>query len=406
MTAIFRTPNFRTEVAAAFIAEMAHSSSRLYAMIGREDDPRGTKYEDGSIFSAGDGEWLVDSSPPTPENSIVYDRELWDYAIAGKYVEDVDIVFTVPRYNTITRNYSGSATAFDYSVLWNDVSNTTEYSNPASRVYEPYDFTTTNGNYNFESHNLLINEDREVYLCVARGDDYDNPAPGGPDFILNESAGDVPFLSLHASNFVEDTDFFNDGTTSILTLGTSSGNESKYTWKFICRIDQNIWDSIVNSQTNFIPMNFNTILDTADFTVGGAYEDIDTQDSIGNGNAPFILSLRHVMLRSLLEVSNTPGDGMPGNMNFRQVWLVRNPHDSQTGDAALFSFGYMPNSNPNMSPLIDVGYSDSGDYSLDPSNGDINTFEKYTGRVLYVENRQPIFRQDDQTEEIFTIFSY
>lgn len=410
MTAIFRTPNFRTEVAASIIEEFADINTRLYAIIGREDDPRGTKYADGSIFAAGDGQWLDDTAPPDPENSTVYDRQLWDMAVAGKYLEEKDILFALPKTNEISRNYDGSATTFEYSVIWNEVRSTTEYPNPASRVYEPFTFTTEDGDYNFEAHNILINNNREVFLCVARGDDVDNPAPGGIDFVLNETAGDVPSLDLHAGDFVPDTDFFNDGTNSIITIGTRGDSqatdaESKYTWKFICRIDENIWNAIVNEQTDWVPINFNNIVDTADFEAGGDFEDIDTQDAIGNGNAPFILSLRHVLLRSLLEVGSVPGDGMPGDLNFRQVFIVRDPHDYD-GNVAQFNYGYMPNSNTSMSPLIDAAYADSGNYTLDPAQGDIDTFTKYTGRIIYVENRQPIYRQDDQTEEIFTIFSY
>lgn len=411
MTAIFRTPSFRTEVAGSFIKEAGDAATRLFMIIGREDDPRGTKYIDGSIFSAGDGEWLDDTAPPTPENSVDQDRDLWDMAIAGKYVSENDVVFGLPRTNEITKNYMGVLTDFTYSVLWDDLKDTVVYAEPASRVYEPYKFDTTNGDENFENHNILINSDREVWLCVDRGEGADVTGVES-DYVLNELAGDVPFLSLHASDFEIDTEFFNDGTNSILKLGfvgddaVTPGVAAKYTWKFICRINEDTWDSILNEQSNWVPINYASTVVTAPFEAGGEYPAIDTQDAFGDGLAPFILSLRHVLIRSLLTVSSTPGDGLPGNMNFRQIFLVRDPIDPQTGNPALFDFGYMPNSNPAMSPLIDGAYADSGDYSLDPDNGDITTFTKYSGRILYVENRQPIYRQADQTEEVFTVFSY
>ena len=392
MKAIYRTPFFRTDVAALYLKDAL--ANHIYCFIGREDDPKGTK-KDNTIFSVGDGQWLInENDPPEPLNSIEHDEtEVWDYGIAAKRLTNKDMTFVINRFLDVGGN-AGTR-------LWSDHINdgSSEY-NALSRVFSPIDFTSTNGEFVEETNCVLINEDREVFLCVGRVDD-------GSDLTQTHSLPltgiKTPRLSTHFPLIEPDSEFYGDDTNSIIVIDMESERvaagdprgANHYVWKYICTIDTSLWTNFVSPQSSWIPINF------ADSKTEAGHVSAETQDDIGpDGNSPYILGLRYIIFRSFLDASLTPNNGLPYGLNFRQTWFVKNPLDG-VGEPASFTYGYLPNSVSSMSPPLNALY-DEGEHG----DATINTFTKYSGDIFYVEHRPPVFRQEDQTEEIFAVFSY
>lgn len=396
MSATFKVPEMRTEIAGNFIKQFTSpTSTPIYLMIGRENNPKGVK-ADLSTFANGDGQWEIDANDgvteivPNPEDqwnallasNVKAEEDLWDHAIAGQRIENRDVLFVIPSHSSspalgepVPRRYS------EIDVTRDD-----------HRVYEAYDFFEHSDDYNFTAHNLLINDDREVFICVKV------PEAGHEHHVTPDL---VPSTAIFDEAFVNDTEYFKDGLESILALPTGVGitSEMQYIWKYVGTIDIDIWENIVHENSKWIPLNFYTTVSNPSPR---------SQDSLNSpyGNMPYILGARHVIFRALLKTSNVPDQGMPTDLEYRQVWLIANPNGKAYNDVsfvpATFTYGYMPNSDPAMSTPLDVAYDPGQTHGVNT----INTFEKYSGRVLYVENRLPISRANDQTEEVFAVFSY
>lgn len=389
MKAIYRTPFFRTDVAAKYLKDSL--ASVIYCFIGREDDPKGVK-RDGSIFAAGDGQWLInENDPPNPMNTHDHDNELWDFAIGAKKLSSFDITFALNRF--VSDGAAGSR-------LWSDhvEDNDSEY-NGLSRIFTPIDSSSSNGEFIEERNCVIVNEDREVFLCVERIDD-------GTDISATHSLPlsgiKTPRLSSHSSLIEVDA---RDGTRSIIAIDMDSERASSstprgtnhYVWKYICTINNNLWINFITPQSAWIPINYDVSASAS------GHVDADTQDDDSvrlGGNSPYILGLRYVIFRCFLDSSDVPGSGMPYGLNFRQTWFVKDVLDA-TENLATFEYGYMPNSVSSMSPPLDSGYADAT-HGINT----IDSFTKYSGSIFYVEHRPPVFRQGDQTEEIFVVFSY
>lgn len=400
MKAIYRTPFFRTEVAASYLKES--SKDAIYCMIGREDNPRGVRYND-TIFNTGDGAWPgLDTDPPEPLNSVDHDRELWDFAIAAKRLSSTDVTFALNRYLDLDGD--------EGSRLWIDhqADNNTRFL-PASRLYSPVQTSTTNGDWIEENNCILINDNREVFLCVDRGK---NPTANWEDYHVLSIGDDVteymkvPSLMNHKSEsdystgLYDDNEYYKDGYRSLIKINMTPGQDNGqnyYVWKYICTIDHHMYNNFVSPQSNWIPINYYDVLGETDPAKNHTAE---TQDAKNDGYAPFILGLRYLIFRAFMPSSNEPGHGLPYNLNFRQTWFVKNPEDTN-GNIANFTFGYMPNSISEMSPVLDSRYGDANH-----GQAGISTFTKYSGDIIYVEHRPSIYRQEDQTEEVFAIFSY
>ena len=389
MPAIFRTPYIRTAIAAGYLESLQNQT--LYCIIGRENDPKGVK-TDGSIFVDGDGLWMDDTNPPDPTNSDVGDQDLWNLAIAGKQVDLRDKTLVLNRFfNTATTSFTR---------LWDDhIADNNNLYNPLSRIFVPFDLSINDGTFNEDNNTILVNQDREVFLCVDR-------AASGlftATHSLPLDGTKTPSLTNHSNLLETDSVYFKDGLNSIIVIDmeaerintSSPEGDNHYVWKYITTLDANSFANFISPQSNWIPINYANVL--GPLTTNGA----ESQDSLGtSGNAPFILGLRHLMLRAFLDSSDTPGFGLPENINYREVFFVENPMDGD-GVLATTNYAYMPNSVSDMSPPLDAAYNL-------PGHGvpGINTLTKYTGNILYTETRAPVFRQVGQTDEIFAILSY
>lgn len=219
-------------------------------------------------------------------------------------------------------------------------------------VYRPYDET----NPNIWSENIvLVNADNEVWLCLR--------APSGSVALTT-----VPNANLPLS---PDDFFLNDGLYSIWD-DPGSDYRFKYLYTFSTAQAQNF---LLNE---WLPVNFGPTANASD-TI--------SQDQFGNGRAPFILNARYLLIRAELEAA-TDGSELPAGLNYRQIAFLKNPEDAD-GNRLVSSVAFAEN----------TGY----DNTTDPNS---EKFTKYSGDILYIENRAPVFRQADQTEEIQTIITF
>lgn len=95
----------------------------------------------------------------------------------------------------------------------------------------------------------------------------------------------------------------------------------------------------------------------------------------------YYIKATSLRFRAYMDSVYFPGASLPGNLGFRQLAIVVNPLEKKK--------------NPS-----------DKDVKATKPYYNINGLERHSGEMIYMENRQPIIRSMDQTEEISIIFEF
>jgi hypothetical protein len=351
--AIFRSTSLRVDNAAAFAREFypkggaLNLDNHLYCMIGREDDPVGTDPATNLAYASGAGVWPDDGVPPMPQDTRFYDRQFWSMAIGGKRIDPSDIALMAPRKST-----TSWITGTTYDV----------YSESDAALY-------TNANF------YCMNQFFEVFALVKKAPSatVSLTEPVFYSTIINP-ATQANVKVDGAVGFV----YFNDSKQSIIE--TAEG----YTWKYLYTLSaESITDLL---QSDWLPVNFGNTRwsNTGDVRYTQSQDSVTTSGS--EGYAYKILGARYVLVRCLLNAGLSGSGLLPAGLEYRQVAFVKNPRDNATANRATFSIGIQPN-------------------TVVPAGG-TNKFVINTGDLIYIENKSPVFRQVDQTEQVKVMMEF
>jgi len=209
------------------------------------------------------------------------------------------------------------ATDIAFVVPRNDWVTATEYF-----LFDETSETAYDGNF------YTMNDSLEVYKCVGK--------VGGP--------GTLTTVKPVGHN----------GGAVIDNSGTDG-----YSWQYMYKIT---------------PQNHSDMMTDAWMYVNwGDSEDAD-QTNFGDVNAPYTLGAKYAMTR--IKLVDNAGGGLPDNLAYRQLAIIRNPLDNG---------GVNPATGTTVLP---AGLTD------------------YTGQMLYLENKQAITRNPGQSEELKVIVSF
>lgn len=355
--AILSSPFAETSVALNAFNEFTAGSTSLYFMVGRGsfvvDGLDETKqWSVGASDASNDvyrdlidavGSTIDDTNPPTPVNTPREIEQLWDHLLYGKLIPETNVSLVMPTIQggvNILEPWADRGTSSLNFVPYDEDADFT-YGFTQNRFY----IRDTSGETSFPGN--LGSGPFEVFMAMK--------IDGSRTSIGAASNGEP---STAGATFTEDTEYFKDGTNSILTLGTE-GSGSEDVWKYLYTIhaDLHMIPIAGPEEDNFwIPVNYgnNTNQDDAP-------------------ELPFIIGTRNIAI----EVS-LPADF--DEIEFRQNWIVLNPEVNST--------------NAQKNRL---------DFAVDPENP---TQPLPSGDVLYIENRVPQFKQQNQQENVLIAFNY
>ncbi len=305
--------------------------NHLYGMIGREDDPKGTQqatyYGEGAAWSAGDGEWPDEESPPTPTSTPNDMKDAWAVSIGLQKITPQNISLMVPR-----RDWT---TATSYSSYFTDV----------GTEDDPLWYTD-----NF----YVITDLNEVWVCVVKG---------------GSTSTDKP---VRSGSLAADNTYFIDGKTSLYVSGIDG-----YTWKYLFTLTSYQINNLL--EDDWIPVPIGDSLWTPD---------TDAQRTQGRDDSWAILNARHVMVRYFIDAGADGSGKLPAGLRYRQTAFVMNPQlRTAPYDRATGTTYYMRNS---------INGTTLGDEEI----------KKFSGSLIYLENRSPISRETNQSEEYRTILTF
>lgn len=138
-----------------------------------------------------------------------------------------------------------------------------------------------------------------------------------------------------------------------------------YTWKYLYNISVNDWRDITDQ--NWMPVNFD-------------HKTTTEQENYGEVETARLLFSRHAMVR--VQLSDTE---IPTGFSYRQVAVITNPKENISGE-----------------PLFTDTVGLMGSYNS-PAGDDI---VQNSGDTIYLENRTPIPRTEDQQEEIKIVIRF
>lgn len=188
---------------------------------------------------------------------------------------------------------------------------------------------------------FCINSNNEVWECVEKTN----------DATITE-AGCMPLLSNVAKEDIE------SGNVKDVTLKTADG----YTWKFL----YNVTATMVNNGMlleNWMPVPFNK---------HGKYPGgtlTETQDISGDLNANRELGAYRVLVTCTL---SDEGDKIPYNSIYRQIGLIVDP--------------------------LSIADEDGNQTAISGENYAFGEFAHSSGELIYLENRRPTHRAENQSE--------
>lgn len=156
-------------------------------------------------------------------------------------------------------------------------------------------------------------------------------------------------------------------------IGRGDGIETGdgYVWEYLYTIPSDVY---INKCTNeYIVVPFPDELEKNPEKWG--YEHVITWYP-NDYNLIYRVKVNSIRFRSYVDAMYFPLTTLPGNKGFRQVNIIQNPTAKGTVDKLTEQF-----------------------YSAD-------SVEPHSGQIIYFENRQPIKRSPDQTEEVNLIFEF
>lgn len=425
------TTNFRVYQASEFVESFADSSNNsIYTFIGKSLP------------------WANENSPPSPENNINAEREAWQSAVALKKVNSNDVKQVIPRYDwasgTVYSRYDDRDTNLyskqfyvlalpEYKVYLCIDNNYGNQSSIKPTGISTSIFTTADG-YKWKYLYSLSDTDilkflTRSYMPVNINNDVASAAVGGQiqSFIISNGGNDYPTNTTltvegNGTNFAG-TPIISGGTITGVSI-TNPG--SGYTYA-------NVKLSLPGSNALLIPIltPYNGHGKDLHESLGAFYVTINTRLNFSEGNGDF-----------------------PVLNEYRTVGLIKNPLDSNSNVASsttlcattkliaaplsgTFSLDESLVSNVNLSNVtilsanvvspnvelhvlpLDTQLKNSVAFSVgngitgltSGATGRIRQVinpevTRFTGKVLYIENRPPITRSFDQAENIHIVIEF
>jgi hypothetical protein len=197
----------------------------------------------------------------------------------------------------------------------------------------------------------VMNSLNEVWVCVVAG--------GG-------NSTDEP---IRSGGLSVDSTYFKDGKTSIYVSGIDG-----YSWKYLYTMPSYLIDNLL--ETAWMPVPYKNSLWAPSS---------DPQRTQGRDDSYSILNAHHVMVRAYMDAGVDGSGKLPADINYRQVAIVQNP--------LLFS---------GFTRATAAVY-----YQKNTVNGSVaDELRKYSGEMIYLENRATISRETTQVEEIRHIITF
>lgn len=138
-----------------------------------------------------------------------------------------------------------------------------------------------------------------------------------------------------------------------------------YEWEFLYDISNDDWSNIVTDDWLSVNWDHNTTSD---------------QENYGDTKAAWTLGARYAIVRILLT-----DDKLPTDIEYRQIGMLVNPKENVSGE-----------------PVFTDDYGLMADYNS-PEEDDV---VKYSGDLVYLENRSPIRRDSGQSETIKILLKF
>lgn len=349
----------RTERAFSFVSQFRSDNSgtgdltkdnHLYTFIGREDDPTGL-----ALNEAADGSWSL-------SGSIAAGDGVWGELYGSDDGTDDDTPPTASKTIQMSNRFWATAIAAkkvapsDIHLMipridW--VTGTTYNVRPATSATWYNASSPANDFY-------ILNSDEEVWLCVAKG--------AGATTSTTEP-------SLAAGGLTADTTFLRDGKTSI--SGTVGAGD-QYVWKYMFSLTSALINTLLLDDWIPVPCTDDTLWPTGSQTAL-------LERTRGRDDSYSLLGARHVIVRSSLTAGDSVSGLLPAGLRYRQIALIKNP--------CIAAADFTRASGPIY-------------YQANSINLTANQLKPFLGDMIYLENRSPITREENQTEEFKTIFVF
>lgn len=223
-----------------------------------------------------------------------------------------------------------------------------------------YDVRPSNSETSYDVNFYVMNSLNEVFMVVAK------TAPGNLSTL-------EPTL---ASASGVDSTFLKDGKQAILVSGGDG-----YTWRYLYKMTPYMVNNLL--ETEWMPVasgdNF--------WTPGGDAERTRSRD-----DSYIFLGARHVLMRAVIDAGADGSGKLPSGLSYRQVLFVSNPLEND------------PTPSVQTRATADVLFQrNTVNGGAVPADDELR---KYTGNMIYHENRSPIYRQTNQVEEIKTLLVF
>jgi hypothetical protein len=203
----------------------------------------------------------------------------------------------------------------------------------------------------YNSAFYVITDLNEVWVCVVAG------------------SGNSTDKPVRSGGLSADTTYFKDGKTSIYVSGIDG-----YSWKYLYTLTSYLIDNLL--ETSWMPVPYKDSLWSPSS---------DAQRTQGRDDAYSILFAHHVIVRAYMEAGISGSGKLPSDLNFRQIAIVQNPLLFAGFTRATAAVYYQKN-------------------SVNGSSAD--ELRKYSGEMIMLENRNPIFRETTQVEEIRHLLTF
>lgn len=345
----------RSDRAAAFVNSLRTDNSgtgstandnHLYAVIGREDDPAGLK--------------LVESSNGSCSLSGAYSAGdgIWNSGLyASNDGTDDETPPTASKTIQAARRFWATAIGAQKiapsdihlvapRINWTS-GETYNFRDPTSVTW--YDASPGTNDY------YVLNQYNECWLLVAK------------DPTATTSTVE-PYLGGSLTN---DTAYLKDGKQSIFG---STGTGDKYVWRYLFKLTSSLVNNLLLEDWMPVPY-IETLWSPSS----------DPERTKGRDDSYVHIGTRHVLIRSKLDSGPNGSGKLPSGVRYRQLALIQNPILESGGTRATGSVYYNKN-------------------TVNGSSSD--QLRPFCGDILYLENRSPIAREENQTEEFKTILAF
>ena len=425
------TTNFRVYQASEFVESFADTSNNsIYTFIGRSLP------------------WADENSPPSPSNNFNSEREAWESVVSLKKVNSNDVRQVIPRYDwaagTIYARYNDRDTNLfskqfyvlvlpEYKVYLCIDNNNGRQSSVKPTGISTSIFNTADG-YKWKYLYSLSDTDilkflTRSYMPVNINSDVSAAAVGGQiqSFIISDGGSDYSSTSTltlqgNGSNFAG-TPIVSGGSITGVTI-TNPGSGYSYA---------NVTISGTGSNALLIPIlsPYNGHGKDLYENLGAFYVTINTRlnYSEGNGDFPVLNEYRTVgLIKNPLDSNSNVAtsttlcattkliaaplsgtfsldESLVSNVNLSNVTILSANVVSPNVELHVLPLG----NQLNNSIAFSVGNGITGQSS--GATGRIRQVinpevKRFTGKVLYIENRPPITRSYDQAENIHIVIEF